>query len=162
VTNRLLLLALALLVMTAATGRGWAQQSDASVAQPQFTTASLTGVCGFTFAATNVFSGSGGFLQPRAGVGTLQFDGAGHVTCVGTENKHGMINPIGPLGPVKGTYSVGVDGRTGTIDLSGASNGFIAQFEIVDGGAELRFMNTGPLDPTLLIVKEVLIGACQF
>lgn len=158
-TNRLLLLALAVLAVTAAGGRGWAQAPDTGVAKPQFTTASLTGVCGFTFASTNVVPGSGSFLQPRAGVGTLQFDGAGKVTCVGTENKHGVIGPIGPL---KGTYSVGLDGRTGTIDLSAASNGFVAQFEIVDGGNELRFMNTGPVDPKVLIVKEVLIGACQF
>jgi hypothetical protein len=158
VTIRALLLVLVLLAAVAADGRGWAQ-SDGPISQPQFTTSSLTGVCGFTFASTNVVSSSGGYLQPRSGVGTLDFDGAGNVALTGTENKHGVI---GPIGPFKGKYAVGPDGRTGTMDLLAGGNGFIAQFEIVSGGNELRFMNTGPLDPTTLLVKEVLIGVCQF
>ncbi len=100
----------------------------------------------------------GSFLQPRFSVGTADFNGAGHVTFVGTENKHGVIDAAGPF---SGIYTVGADGRTGRIDLN-LSGGPQFQFEIVSGGTELRFMNVGPVDPVAGIVKETLIGICKF
>jgi len=157
VTNKRLFPILAVLVLMAAGDRGWAQSSDAVVSQPQFTTASLNGVCGFTVASTNVNPSSGSFLEPRADVGTLSFNGAGAVSLAGTENKNGTIQPLSATG----TYSVGGDGRTGTITFTSGDQGQF-QFEVVNQGATLRFMNTGPVDPTLGIVKEVLLGVCQF
>jgi hypothetical protein len=153
VRKRLLLLALAVLAAAAAGDRAWGQ-----VSEPAFTTASLSGTCGFTSASTNVNPGSGSFLQPRAAVGTLEFNGAGNVTISGTQNNHGTVSAIGP---VAGTYSVDADGRTGTVSIAAQGAG-IFQFEIADGGNELRFMNTGPVDPTLGIVKEVTLGVCRF
>lgn len=156
-TKKLMLLAAAFAVM-AAGDSGWTQSPDEYLTQPQFTVASLSGVCGFTSAATNVVPTSGGFLQPRVSAGTLDFNGAGHATLTATENKHGVIGAFGPFG---GKYTVGADGRTGTIDFN-LTGGPQIQFEIVSGGAELRFMNTGPVDPVAGIVKEVLIGVCKF
>jgi len=157
VTKNLLLLALSILAVMAAGDRGWAQAPGA-VGQPQFATSSLNGVCGFTAASTNVNPSSGSFLAPRANVGTLSFNGAGSVTLIATQNKEGTIQSIGPeIGP----YSVGGDGRTGTIDFT-AAGGPLVQFEIVNLGSELRFMNTGPVDATLGFVKEVMLGVCQF
>jgi hypothetical protein len=159
VRNKLLLLALAVLAAMAAGDRGWAQSPDAVVSQPQSTT--LTGVCGFTVASTDVNPSSGSFLEPRADVGTLTFTstgpGTGTVTLAGMENKNGTIQTLSATGP----YSVGSDGRTGTITFTSGDPGQF-QFEIVNNGTELRFMNTGPVDPTLKIVKEVLLGVCQF
>jgi hypothetical protein len=157
VTKTLMLLAAAAFALVATGDCVWGQSPDANVTQPQFTTASLLGVCGFTAAATNVVPASGSFLQPRATVGTLDFNGAGHVTITGTENKHGVVGAVGPFG---GIYTVAADGRTGTITISQAA--FQVQFEIVNGGNELRFMNTGPVDPTAGIVKEVFLGVCKF
>ena len=157
-TKRLMLLAAAAFALVAAGNSAWGQAPDGIVTQPQFTIASLSGVCGFTFAATNVVPTSGSFLQPRVAVGTLDFNGAGHVSLTGTENKHGVV---AALGPFSGKYTVDVDGRTGTLDLN-VGSGPTLQFEIVGGGAELRFMNTGPVDPIAGIVKETIIGICKF
>ncbi len=157
-TKRLMLLAAAAFALMAGGGRAWGQSPDATVTQPQFTVASLSGVCGFTLAGTNVAPTSGSFLQPRAAVGTLDFDGAGHVSLTATENKHGVVGVYGPYG---GKYTVEADGRTGTMSFN-AAGGPIVQFEIVSGGAELRFMNTGPVDPTVGIVRETFIGICKF
>jgi hypothetical protein len=158
VTKRLMPLAAAAFALMVAGDCAWGQAPDATDTQPQFTIASLSGVCGFTMAATNVVPTGGSFLQPRAAVGTLDFNGAGHVSLTGTQNKHGVVAAFGPF---SGKYSVDADGRTGTIDLN-LAGGPTLQFEIVSGGAELRFMNTGPVDPTLGIVKETLIGVCKF
>ncbi len=157
-TRKPMLSLIVVIALAAGGSGGWAQAPGDLSGQPQFTTASLNGVCGFTFSSTNVVAGSGSFLQPRAGVGTLSLDGLGNATLSGTENSHGVVGPI----KFNGTYSVGADGRTGTLNLIVAGTGFSAQFEIVNGGTELRFVNTGPVDPTAGIVKEVLIGACQF
>jgi hypothetical protein len=142
----------------AAADSAWTQSPEQDAAQPEFTVASLSGVCGFTTAATNVVPGSGSFLQPRVSVGTADFDGAGHVTFGGTENKHGVVDAVGPF---SGIYSVGADGRTGIVNLT-VNGGPVFQFEIVSGGTELRFMNIGPVDPVAKIVKETLIGICKF
>jgi hypothetical protein len=153
VSKSIMLLALAALAIMTAADWAWAQLSE-----PGFTTASLNGTCGFTLASTNVNPASGSFLQPRAAVGTLDFNGSGQVTIIGTQNSHGTVSTIGPA---VGSYSIGADGRTGTITINTAGGG-IFQFEIADGGNELRFMNTGPVDPTAKIVKEVILGVCRF
>jgi hypothetical protein len=156
VISRALILALAAM-MAAGLGNGWAQ-SAAPVGQPQVSTTGLSGVCGFSSASTNVKPTSGSYLEPRAIVGTITFDTSGNASLTGTENKHGVVSAIS----YTGTYAVGSDGRTGTLNLLSTGNGFTAQFEIVNGGTELRFMNTGPIDPATGIVDEVLIGICQF
>jgi hypothetical protein len=157
-TKKFLLLALALSAVMLAADRAWPQAPKAPVSQPQFTVASLNGVCGFTAASTNIDPSSGGFLLPRAAVGTINFDGLGHATIVDVENHSGSLRTGGPEG---GVYSVSADGRTGNISFNGVIT-FAAQFEIVNSGAEIRFVNTGPIDPTAKIIKEVTIGTCKF
>src|SRR5262249_14017670 len=149
VIKTLMALAATVFAVLTAADSAWTQSSGQYAAQPEFTTASLSGVCGFTSAATNVVPGSGSFLQPRGSVGTADFNGEGRVTFGGTENKHGVVDAFGPF---SGTYSVGADGRTGRIDLN-VTGGPQLQFEIVSGGAELRFMNIGPVDPVAGVVK---------
>ncbi len=74
------------------------------------------------------------------------------------------MNYSGKLIPAKsfaGSYSVGADGRTGTLDFT-AHGGAIYTFVITSGGAEIRYINVGPVDPATGIVDAVTIATCRF
>ncbi len=138
-----------MLAVTAAGGRGWAQMA-------LFSTASLKGICGFTQAANEVKSGDPHFL-PKPVAGTLNFNGTGGVTLTGTQNDSGTIKTLSE----SGSYSVNADGRTGTIDFS-AAGGAVLGFVIVASGQELRFINTGTVNPATGLLDQVLVGQCDF
>lgn len=122
---------------------------------PLFSTASLKGTCGFTLAANEVKSGDPHFL-PKPVVGTLNFNGAGGVKLTGTQNDSGTIDTLSE----SGSYAVNADGRTGSIDFS--AGGAVLGFVIVAGGQELRFINTGAVNPATGLVDQVLVGQCDF
>lgn len=128
----------------------------ADAAAPQFVTASLNGVCGFIQAANEVKVGDPHFL-PRPVVGTLNFNGAGAVTLSGMQNAAGTVSALSE----SGTYAVNPDGRTGTIDFSGAGGG-VRSFVIVAGGHQLLFINTGTVNPATGLLDQVLAGECDF
>jgi len=159
---RKLPLLITMLVAAAAGGPGWtrlagATRAEAS-AEPQFTSASLKGTCGFTSASTNVNRHSAGFLHPTSSFGTLVFDGISTVSGELTVNASGELIPARSF---EGKYSVGADGRTGTLDFS-ATGGSIYTFVITSGGAEIRYINVGPVDPASGIVDAVVIATCRF
>jgi hypothetical protein len=129
------------------------------VVAPQLTAAILKGTCGFNAVSTDVVRLSPAFLHPAASFGTLQFDGVSAVTGTVTINASGKV--VTPA-PATGSYSVNAtDGRTGTIDFS-ASGGAIYTFVIVNAGAAIRYINTGPVDPKTGIVDAVTIATCKF
>jgi hypothetical protein len=121
---------------------------------PEFGTAILKGVCGFTQAANLV---APPHFLPRPVVGTMKFDGAGSVTLTATANNAGTVMSASE----SGSYSVNPDGRTGTIDFS-ATGGAVRGFVIVAGGQELRFINTGKVNPATGFLNQVIIGECDF
>ncbi len=138
---------LAVLTLAAAPNPGFAQT-------PEFSTASLKGVCGFTQAANVVEP----HFLPRPVVGTMNFDGAGGVSLTATANDAGTVTSGTELG---GTYSVNPDGRTGTIDFS-SSGGVVRSFVIVAGGKELLFINTGKVNPATGLLDQIQAGECDF
>jgi hypothetical protein len=127
-------------------------------AQPLFTAASPKGTCGFNAASTNVDRFSPAFLHPNSSFGTLAFDGLSSVNGTSTVNRSGILVPAVTR---KGSYTVAADGRTGTMDFS-ADGGAIFSFVIVKGGAAIRYINTGPVDPKTGIVDAVTIATCKF
>jgi hypothetical protein len=122
---------------------------------PEFTTASLKGICGFTQAA-NVDNPP--HFVPRPVVGTMNFDGAGGVSLTATANNAGTVASGSEGG---GTYSVNPDGRTGTIDFS-STGGAVRSFVIVAGGKKLLFINTGKVNPATGFLSQILVGECDF
>ena len=82
---------LSVLTLAVAAKRGFAQT-------PEFTTASLKGICGFTQAA-NVDTPP--HFLPRPALGTLTFNGAGAVTLTATSNNAGTVSS----GTQSGSYS---------------------------------------------------------
>jgi hypothetical protein len=155
-------LLIAVLIAATAGRPGWTQGAGglrvAAGAEPQFTAASLKGTCGFSAASTNVNSRSPAFLHPAASFGTLVFDGIGSVSGERTVNDSGKLFPAESF---VGSYSVGADGRTGTLDFT-AHGGSIYTFVITSGGAEIRYINVGPVDPASGIVDAVTIATCRF
>jgi hypothetical protein len=153
---------LAAFIAIAAAGFAGSSFSKARAAtqseSPEFTTASLSGTCGFNSASTVVNPLSPAFLHPVSSYGTLLFDGSGTVTSTITINLSGNLIPATTF---VGSYSVGSDGRTGTLDFS-AHGGNIYQFVITAGATRIRYINTGPVDPTTGIVDAVIIGNCKF
>jgi hypothetical protein len=127
-------------------------------AVPQFTAASLKGTCGFNAATTDVNPHSPAFLHPTSSYGTLVFDGVSSVTGEFTVNASGELIPAKSFA---GSYSVGADGRTGTLDFT-AHGGSLYTFVITSGGAEIRYINVGPVDPATGIVDVVSIVTCKF
>jgi hypothetical protein len=140
-------LILGVLTLAVAANRGFAQT-------PQFSIASLKGVCGFTQAANVVEP----HFLPRPVVGTMNFDGAGGVSLTATANNAGVVASGSESG---GTYSVNPDGRTGTIDFS-STGGAVRSFVIVAGGKELLFINTGKVNPATGLLNQVQAGECDF
>lgn len=159
---RKLPLLLAVLIVATAGVPGWTRLASPARAEaaaaPWFTAASLKGTCGFNAATTNVNPNSPGFLHPTSSYGTLAFDGVSSVSSQVTVNSSGK--PI-PAKTFAGSYSVGADGRTGTLDFS-AHGGAIYSFVITGGGAEIRYINVGPVDPATGIVDVVSIATCKF
>jgi hypothetical protein len=127
-------------------------------AEPQFTAASLKGTCGFSAATTNVNPHSAGFLHPTSSYGTLVFDGVSSVTGEFTVNDSGKLIPTRSF---SGSYAVLADGRTGKLDFT-KHGGAAYTFVITSGGAEIRYINVGPVDPTTGIVNAVTIANCEF
>jgi hypothetical protein len=155
----LLLVLLAAAVLGGDGGRlDGATRVEAQIVQPQFTAADLKGTCGFNAASTNVVRGSANFLHPTSSFGTLTFDGVNSVTGTRTINQSGTLVASSPT---SGSYSVGADGRTGTINFS-ASGGAIYAFVIVNGGAAIRYISTGPVDLKTGIIDFVTIATCKF
>jgi hypothetical protein len=152
VIKALLPLAAPILFAIAASSLASAQALPA----PQFTTASLKGTCGFTQASNQVKSTDPHFL-PQPMVGTLTFNGTGAVSLTGSRNNAGTVKPV----TQSGNYLVGADGRTGTMDFSAAGGG-VLQFVITGGGAQLRFINTGKVNPATGLLDQVLVGQCDF
>ncbi len=131
---------------------------QAQTSAPSFTTASLKGTCGFSAASTIVNPFSPRFEHPNSSFGTLVFNGAGAVTATSTVNQSGKLS--GPT-TLAGSYLVGADGRTGTLDFS-AAGGSVFQFVITAGGNEIRYINAGPVDPKTGIVDTVVTAVCKF
>lgn len=162
-TRKLPLLLAAFIAAVAAGDGGWVRLAATAPAQaqnslPQFTAASLKGTCGFNVASTNVNPLSPLFLHPASSFGTLVFDGINSVTGTVTINRSGKVLAASTA---VGSYSVGADGRTGTMDFS-ADGGNIYAFVIVSGGAAIRYINTGPLDPKTGIADAVTIATYKF
>jgi hypothetical protein len=101
---------------------------------------------------------SPGFLHPTSSYGTLVFDGVSTVSGEITVNDSGKLIPTRSF---SGSYSVLGDGRTGKLDFT-AHGGAIYTFVITSGGAEIRYINVGPVDPTTGIVDAVTIANCEF
>jgi hypothetical protein len=161
--KRLPLLLAACIAAAVSGDAGWTRlaataRAEAPNLPPQFTAASLKGTCGFNTASTDVDPLSSGFLHPTSSFGTLVFDGSSSVTGTVTINRSGKLLTTSTA---VGSYSVGADGRTGTMDFT-AHGGSSFTFVIVSGGAAIRYMNTGPVDPTSGIVDAVTIATCKF
>lgn len=159
---RKLPLLIAVLIAAGAGPPGWTLlggpvRVEAS-AEPQFSAASLKGTCGFSAASTNVNPLSPGFLHPTSSFGTLVFDGVSSVSSTVTVNDSGKLQPARSFA---GSYSVGAGGRTGTMDFT-AHSGALYTFVITSGGAEIRYINVGPVDPVSGIVDAVTIATCRF
>jgi hypothetical protein len=163
--SRKLPLMLALLLLAAAAPGGGripfagSRRAEAQTVRPQFSAATLTGTCGFNAASTNVDRTSPGFLHPSSSFGTLAFNGVSAVTGIVTINLSGKLQTTTTT---TGSYSVGADGRTGTMDFS-AHGGSIYTFVIVGTSThEIRYINSGPVDPKTGIIDVVTIATCKF
>jgi hypothetical protein len=150
----LLALLIAAAVMPGSPRWGGASRALAGM-RPFFTAASLKGTCGFSAASTNVNPHSAGFLHPTSSYGTLVFDGISKVSGQFTVNDSGKLIPPRPFA---GTYTVLSDGRTGQLVFTGVTYTFV----ITSGGAEIRYINVGPVDPATGIVDLVIIATCKF
>ncbi|HZU30476.1 MAG TPA: hypothetical protein VFB79_05140, partial [Candidatus Angelobacter sp.] len=148
------------ILLVVLTGCGGGSSLSFPTPQGSFSNSSLNGPFAFSYTGTD----GGGFL---AVAGSLQFDGAGHITSGLQDINSGL--GINTSVAITGTYNVRADGR-GSATLNATAGNSTIDFVIVAGGHALitRFDNaatgSGTLDQqtTSAFSNAALAGAFAF
>jgi hypothetical protein len=119
------------LLMLGALGSGYAQS-----ASPACNNKLIAGNFGFTIQGNKL--GGQGPTGPQVGVAMTEFDGKDGLTQIDTVTVNGEVVADFTHTPAKGTYTVNSDCTgTFTIDFTDGRPPVVANFVVVEGGAEI-------------------------